>query len=364
MRPVTDAERALLVGDDVTVSAGMELLDTSNTFVADISDDLVGGVVRRNNYAVVHGTCDLAILRELAWGRDRIRPYMTLSDGATSARFNLGVYVLTTPETRRGEDPATFDVQGYDLLYLLSETGPGDTHVATAGTTYLQAIRDVVTASGVGATLRLDGTSQDTALPDDMVWCLTEGGTSWLRIINDLLEAIGYRGLWASADGELRSEPYRAPVDRPVEWTFDTADLATNIVGEDRSLTEDLWAAPNWWRFVRKGVTTKPAEGAGIYTVTNQSDGPSSVDSLGRTVRKVVYLEAANQASLVAQGDRIVTQDRSSSRRFDLRVDPLPIAAHFDVVQLVDAGRSDKCQVTQWEIPLDGSPGAWALEAV
>lgn len=359
MLTLTDAQRALLTADGVEVSAGLDLLDTSNRFVEDISDDLVGGEVERNNYASVHGSCRLALLRSLAWGRDRVRPWMEVG----GERFNLGVYVLTTPDTKRGEEPATYDVTGYDLLHLLQD-GPGDTYVVTAGTTYLTAVQAVVTASGIGATVRLDGTGQATTLPTDMVWCLTEDGPSWLRIINDLLASIGYRSLWANHDGELRSAPYSAPSSRPVEWVFDTSDAATNLVGEERTLTEDVWGRPNWWRFVRKGTATQPTEGAGLYTVQNVSDGPTSQDSLGRTVRKVVYLDAADQASLVAQGDRIVAEDKQVARRFEIEVDPLPIAGHFDVVQLIDAGRSDKCQVASWSLPLDGSPGRWSLEAV
>lgn len=363
MLTLTDAQRALLTADSMEIAAGCDLLDGSNAFVADISDDLVGGSVERSNYASVHGSCRLQVSRELAWGRDRVRPWMTVSDGTTTARFNLGVFVLTTPDTKRGEEPATWDVDGFDLLHLLQD-GPGDTYTVEGSPTYLTAIRDVVTASGIGATLRLDGTGQDTVVPDARVWCLTEGGPSWLRIINDLLAEIGYRGLWANADGELRSEPYMAPSSRPVEWTLDTGDPATNIVGEDRTESADTWGAPNWWRFVRKGMSTKPVEGAGLYTVQNVSDGATSQDSLGRVVRKVVYLEAADQASLVAQGDKIVNDDRAVARTFELDVDPLPVMGHFDVFQLIDGGSSRKCQASAWTLNLDGSPGRLTLEAV
>lgn len=363
MRTLTAAERALLTADSVEIAAGLDLLNSSNVFMEDISDDLAGGEVARSNYAAVHGTCSLALMRELAWGRDRVRPWMQVSDGVTTARWNLGVYVLTTPDTKRGEEPVTWEVQGYDLLHLL-QAGPGDTYVVTAGTTYLAAVQGVVAASGVGATLRLDGTGQATTLSADMVWCLTEDGPSWLRIINDLLASIGYRSLWANHDGELRSAPYSAPASRPVEWTFDTSDDATNLVGEERTLTEDVWGRPNWWRFVRKEMATKPTEGAGLYTVQNVSDGPTSQDSLGRVVRKVVYLDAADQASLVAQGDRIVAEDKQVARRFEIEVDPLPIAAHFDIIELRDGGAVDKCQVASWSLPLDGSPGRWVMESV
>lgn len=364
MRAITDSDRTLLTAPNIVVNFGVDLLNTSNVLVEDISADVLAGEVARNNYAEVHGTCRLQILRELAWGKDRVRPYMTVSDGITTTRYNLGVFVMTTPDKKRGTDPLVWEVDGYDLLHLL-QNGPGDTYVATSGTTYHTAVQNVITTSGIGATLRLDGTGSATTLPEDMVWCLTEdGGASWLRIINDLLNAIGYRSIYADHNGELRSEPYQAPVDRAVEWTLDTSNTNTNIVGVERTLQADTWGAPNWWRFVRKGMATKPVEGTGFYTVQNVSDGPTSQTALGRTVRKVVYLDVANQTSLVAQGDQIVDADRQVTRTFDLSIDPLPVMGHFDIFTLTDEGPSEKCVAHSWTLPLDGSPGALRLEAV
>ena len=357
--------RSLLTGSSLEISAGLELLDTSNIFVSDISDVLDGGEISRSNFADVHGTCQLQIVRELAWGKDRVRPYMTLSNDSISARFNLGVFVLTTPETSRVNDVITYKVSGLDLLFLL-QSGPSDTYVATSGTTYLTAVQAVLTASGVGVGLQLDGTGSATTLPVTMVWALNpDAETSWLEIINDLLGAINYRGLWANENGVFTSSPYAAPSTRAIEWTFDTSNSATNIVGPERTLTSDVWGAKNWWRFVRKAMTSKPIEGAGIYTVTNASSGRTSVAALGRTVKaKVEFLNAADQTSLVAQGDKIIASNQAISRSFTIEVDPLPIASHFDIVELIDAGFTDKCQVTSWSLPLDGSQGRWNLESV
>lgn len=363
---LTEAQvRALLTGDTVTVTAGLDLLDGTNTLVEDISADLFAGEVERNCYADVHGTCRLAIMRQLAWGRDRVRPWMVLSDGGVSARFNVGVFVLTTPDTARGDDVPTYTVTGLDLMHLLQD-GPGDTYVVAAGTGYLAAVQAVLALTGIGVPALLDGTRSAAVLPGPMVWALTpDSPASWLRIINDLLGAVGYRGLWMDENGVPRSEPYAAPSARPVEWVLDTTDRRTDLIGADRTLASDVWAARNWWRFVRKGMASQPVEGAGIYTVTNASTGRTSVAALGRTARAAVqYLDAVDQASLVAQGDKAVAADQAVSRTFTLSVDPLPIAGHFDVVRLDDAGDSDKCQVTSWQLPLDGSQGRYVMEAV
>lgn len=360
MLPLTDTERALLTARNVEFTAGLELLDTQGRLVEDISPDLADGSIEYDNQASVHGSCRLSIMRRLQWGRDRVRPYVVVSDGRSSLRINQGVYVLTTPSEERGEDPQTFDVTGYNLLHLLQD-GPGDTYVAAAGTSYLQAVRDVLTAAGMTVPLYIDGTLQATALPADRVWALADGGASWLGIIDDLLDEIGYTHLWADRDGSLRSSPYMDPSIRPSEHTFDTSDDGANIVHQDRRTVENVAAAVNHWRFVRDDMDHQPTEGDGIYTVENLADGATSQEALGRVVRKVTNLRAADQASLVAQGNRIVTEDKQVTRTVELDIDPFPALGHADVVTLVDAGLTEKLPVAAWSLSLTGQAGPLTL---
>jgi hypothetical protein len=203
-------------------------------------------------------------------------------------------------------------------------------------------------------------------MPRPMVWALTEGSaTTWLSIINDMLAAVNYRPLWVDEDGTYRSEPYLDPKSRPVEWTFGVEDLETTLVGPERLYDEDTWGRPNWWRFIRRGMLTAPEEGDGIYTVQNLNRGPSSQQSLGRVVRRPpVFLDAVDQASLEAQGDRIVNEDTSVTRTVTLSIEPLPIAGHLDVVELVDGPIAAKAEVSTWQLPLDGSQGQWVFEVV
>ena len=504
----------LLTGDAVEVSAGLELLDSTNGYVDDISEDLVvdGSKVSHDGRATIHRSCSLKLQRTLAWGRDRVRPYVTLSNAAVSARFNLGVFVLTTPRTRKGEEPATWDVTGYDLLSVLDEpigdtyvvipdegenpipnsdfesgitgwesnwlfgartpatlapstqhptsgtktlevtwpTTTGETWVntftsqfivgktyrfeadvwvpldgpdefkfevafvatsewfvptkgatnhfewlwtatvsegfpglttrgAVAGrktwidkfravalsTTCLDAVRTVIDVAGGGAPLLIDGTEQVAALPGPMVWALTDGSpVTWLQVANDLLGAVNYRPLWVDENGTFRSEPYLDPKTRPVEWVFDVNDIKTTLVGQEREIEEDVWSAPNWWRFVRRGMATPPIEGNGLYTVENLGRGASSQRSRGRIRRRVMFLDAVDQAALQAQGDRIVVEDTSVTRTVTLSVDPWPVMGHLDVVDFRDGAFAHKAEGISGEVCLDGAPGRFVLEVV
>ena len=281
---------------------------------------------------------------------------MVLSDGATSARFNLGVYVLTTPDTKRGEDPATYDVTGYDLASLL-QNGPADTYEVASGTTYIQAARDVVTASGIGAQVLVDGTRQSTTLPATMVWALTDDGPSWLRILTDLFAAIAYE-MWIDENGNVRARPYADVAQRPVEWTLDTSDAATNIVGEDRTLSIEAGDIANWWRFVQTNRDTARPRATASTPCRTPATAPRSQAALGRTVRKFVRLDAADQADPRGAGrqDRRAGQGRRAQGRPGRSTRCRSWRSATCSSTTTRAPRR-RCSAASWSLNLDGSAG-------
>jgi hypothetical protein len=371
----TEQVTALLLSDNLSVTAGCELLTPTLTVREDISADLEGGRIERAVFATIHGTCTLNLARALSWGIDHVRPYMTLSDGSVTARFNCGVYVLTTPERVVGSSPETYSVQGYDRVMLLQRQ-VGAAYTVTAGTTYRTAILNTFTAAGLTGVL-IEGSAADSTLPTARTWPLvanneadpdqTTTPATWLRVINDLLRAINFRGVWADENGLFRCEPYRDPDSRPVEFTFD-ADSVKTIVGEQRTLIEDMWATPNRWVFrqTNRAVGAPVAtEGDGIYTVVNQTDGPTSINARGLTWTSVVDYEAASQAALVGLGNRRVKADRRLTSQLKVTVGPFPCAGHADVYAYRDSAVGNRTvQAVRWSYDLSGSDVQMEWEAV
>ena len=367
LRPYTAAQIiGLLTGPGLQVEAGLELVDANNTVLADISDQLQSGTISRQNYATIHGTASLSITDALVWGRDRVRPYMVLSNSSISARWNLGVYVLATPDSVVGETPQTWKVAGSDLLYLLA--GPvGDSYSVAAGTAVLDAVTTAITTAVPGARILLDGTAYGKTLPTAMVWPLTSSTIStWLDVVNGLLATVSYRGVWCDWDGNYTSQPYQNPSVRAPEFTFSADDGYLSIVGESRTITNDLWQAPNWWRFIAQNWAGTVSEGAGQYTVQNLSSGPSSQSAVGRTVRKVVYVNTADQASLQSQGDQTVSTDQRVTEMITVQLSPAPMQWHFDISEYVDtaAGGSSKVVTHSWGLDLTGADGQTVFEVV
>lgn len=370
---------SLLTGPSLSVSAGLELLTRSLRLVEDISDDLVGGRVERQMRATgSHGTCSLGLSRALTWGVDLVRPYMVLTNGAVTARFNVGVFSLTTPERRTSEMPATYDVQGFDRLYLLNRP-VGDTYTVAAGTSYLTAVTSAITAAGLSG-VYLDSSASASTLPTAKVWPLVQAQSgsdgrrdkdnsniTWLAVVNELLADIGYRSLWADENGLFRSEPAALPAARAPEFTFSADDVNVTILGEQRTFLQDVWNVPNRWVFVQQNRVTgaaAPTEGDGVYTVNNTADGITSQSARGLVWAKVISLDAANQAALVTQGNVIVAADRRVAAVYKVTTGPFPAAGHLDVFTYADTalGGSVKVQAVSWQLPLDGGDMTWEWE--
>lgn len=380
-----DQVLALLTSPSAVWDAGAEVLGYDLSVRSDISPAVAAATVKRAMSADVHGTCTFTTRQELSWGDTLVRLFTTVQDTPTNpslkARFNAGVFAMVTPQRKLGTSPALWDVTGYDRLYLLKRQ-VGDTYTVPADAYYLDAIRAAITASGLSAaTALLDSSAAAKKLPAAMTWPLLKsagevsygatgdaggadsteittsaesGPTTWLRVINDLLAAIGYRGLWCDESGYFRSEPYVRPANRASEWTLRIGGIAKEVhAAIEAQVTRDEWGLPNRWIFVLRQSLNTPTEGFGQYTVTD-ADGVAKRGGLVWPVQ--VDLDAADQASLVTQGDARVAADKRVATTIVRETRPFPAVGHADVMTLVDPelGGTFTVQTAEWTQDLFG----------
>src|SRR5690625_866364 len=301
------------------VTGGVDLVDEQDRPIEDLTGDVLESSTAQDVHDEVPGSCDLTLMRDLAWGVDKVRPWVAVN----GVRQNLGVYYLTSPDREAGEPRRA---QGYDKLWLLRRES-GDTYVIPAGTSYLDAIRGVLSDAGVTGRLHLQGDRQATVLEEPGVWVLG-GRHTWLHIINDLLGMIGYDSLWADGNGTFRSSPYQALEDRAPRFHLDTGDPWTTV-DEHRRLTGEVRDRPNQWRFVRKKDRALTEDD--VYVVDHSEGLPA-----WQVRPKTEYVDAADRDALVAEGDRIVAEDSQAVRTVTLTTTPLPLV-HGDVVTVTDA---------------------------
>lgn len=348
------------------VEPGLELLDEDQVLIEDISDDLVGGSVSHNNSNLIHGSATFQIERELAWHNQRLRPYMTVrNQTGEEYTYYLGVYLPNTPSRVSGDVPQIFDVEAYDALTHIN-TPYGASLSVDEGTSYITQIETLLTAAGVPA-YSIDQTEAATTTPSTFVWAIDDRNT-YLKIINDLLLGIGYEELYSDRNGTLRAGPFAFPQDKSSTWTYNTESEDTIVVEGARS-ESDLHEIPNKWVFIRDDPEqVLPSEGDGLYTVTNQSSGITSVDSRGRTITKIQNIKTAySQTELEIIGDMIADKDQQPRTTVSMSSGPNPIHFHYEVVTLNApeiGAASAKYLQESWQLDLSGADMTHELREV
>ena len=359
----------LLTGESLHVDAELWLLDSSDVLIEDVTADFQaeGSSIERSMYATIHGTATLRVSRALQWGSQRLAPKLLLSsNGSDWYRWSMGVFVPSVPTRQLGDTPVTYDVDCMDKLDILN-TPHGSTYSLDAGDPILAAVAALITGAGE-TKINIDQTASATVAASQMTFSLLEEQFTTLGICNKLLDAVGYRGLWCDPDGYYRSAPYRAPSELGSVFAL-SADSATTTVGQYRTYESDYWQAAN----VVVGINDDlgdaiPVAGNGIYTATNQADGPTSINARGgRTIRRIVSGTYADQAALVVATDGALDTEKRVANTVELTVSPNPLLrTHFSVVGFRDDAVpvNGNHLITAWSCPLDGSDMSVSLRAV
>lgn len=338
------------------VGKGLQLIDQGLNVLDDISQYLASGSqITRDAFAELHASCTLNLSTELDWGAAIVRPYTTLSNGVNTATFYMGAYYLSVPIRLFTTEPPVFSVTGFDILNMLDDP-VGDAFTVPAGTLYTDAIENILQTRGY-TMYNIDRTNTAT-LPANRVWAFDEQLT-WLKIVNDMIAAIGYQGVWSDWNGMLQVRPYDSPLLRTPEWTY-TFDSTTSIMSPVRQMDMDYYAAPNRWVFYQNNIGdgAAPVEGAGKYTFINQSAGNTSVDARGgRIISKVVGLDAADQPSLIAAATITIDADKSVTQTWEQNTSPNPLHWHFDRLVVTDPqlGSAVDMQSVYWIYDMDGA---------
>lgn len=346
---------------------GLELLDQDLNILDDISDALTTASVARNAYANLHATLSFTIESPLSWGSAIVRPYMEITaptsttDPLNTMRFYLGAYVTDTPEEDMSLDVSSWDATGYDILSLLDDS-IGDGYSIDAGESYLARVEDILLNRGFSQYI-IDPDAIATLLPTAKSYTVDDNVT-WLTVVNDLLAAVGYAGIWSDHNGVLRAQLYRSPAARGPEWQM-TDDPAVTLLTQRRKRRRDFYDAPNHWVIYQQNSTeTEQASNAnGLrYEFTNDTIGETSVEARGgRVITKVLGVDAADAASLQAQAQRTIDADMQIPTTITIDTAPFPLAWHFDRIEVSDARLGATLQIlaSAWTLNLDGSDMAW-----
>ena len=195
-----------------------------------------------------------------------------------------------------GPDGRSRDITLIDKMTVVHGDLLTTTLQIPAGANIIQQVSMQIQLSGEN---RIAATPSAATLSNPMTW---EPGTSRLTVINDLLTTAGYWALWTDGSGQFRVEPYLAPADRPIAWTFEEG--AASIHSPYWEYEVSLWEATNTVVMI-----SQENDDGSIWSASAVDDNPESPTStvaMGRVLNPIVEenVEASSLANLQAQATR------------------------------------------------------------
>ena len=365
-RDAEDAKGATGYGGGYTVSTEVFQSNALGQEFDDLTDYVYGGEISNDIDRDIKGQCllqvtDPVLFPEFAW----IKVYQTVeseTDGTT--RSPVGLFRLMEPETT-WMDGLT-KIAGEDVTAQIRDTTATATYNIAAGVLYTTAIATLLDAAGFAGRY---------VIPASALTVPTGGlsyrrGTSYLDIVNDLLNRIGYYTLYALPDGRLSSIPYvdRLIVEPAHVWTV---GQDAEIVGE---VVEQINANDRYNYVVAVKVGTD--QSVTIRTAENQNPNhPFSTVRLGELAglpkvyrtKEISYDDAATANELSAKA-REHLQLSSMIRYAAFAILPHPDHVPHEVVELQFDGTDAERLTGRWLIEsssmgLVGSAGTVTIRA-
>lgn len=247
------------------------------------------------------------------WLTDEIRPEIIIDGVAHS----LGIYLPATVQEAEDETSRSVHVEAYDRSWRVRDTYTESQMTIPAGTGYILAIEQLLTACGIGL---ISATQNSAVLTEDRAdWAL---GTSYLDIVNQLLGEINYNPLWFDAQGVGILEPASDPTAANIEHTLDDTNVKSLML-PGISKETDVYSAANVIICICSN-----ADKSGPMVATSENTNPQSPLSIQRRKRRIArVVQVSNIASmqeLQAYADRLRNETMITGETIQVKTLLLP----------------------------------------
>lgn len=349
-----------------------DVLDRDLNVIGDLTQNITEAVVDLDVDRAVKGSLKLTVTPHdlpdiddfpTAWFRYYVRPNwcLRMPDGGT-ATFPMGVFVWHPPDRDITGAPATggrgddWTLTLGDRTHDLDMSGPGGAGFkAHPDELVTDVVRRVLVRNGI---VDNDGISpSDERLGAFYTWSMTRDAVTtparlspsgrrittedtepetWLSIIDQLLDSIGYSSLWFDHDGLPRAQPASALDTTDPQVVYDTA--ADGVLLSPQKTQHDPGRLANrvWCRAQKRNGTLRIAKADADVVVPGH---PISHGVIGRYIDVVEDVKVApGQKPLEARARKKLLRRLATYQTFDLDTLAWPAHEAYDNVgiQLAD----------------------------
>lgn len=272
---------------------------------------------------------------------DAIRPELIIN----GTPHRLGVYLPIDVTDGDDDQQETVSITANDRCWAIRDCKTEDRVYIAAGTNYISAVVSLLSATGITMISATDTEEVLSEARED--W---EIGTSYLDIINELLDEISFAPLWFDADGVAIIKPVSVPDAVSIDHFLNEDDPRCQILPGLQRHT-DINNAANVFICVCSN-----ADKSAPMRAVSENTNPQSPLSIARRGRRIVQLIQVNnipsQEALQAYANRQVTDSLLSGEVLTVRTRLLPGFGVGDVTAFRYGDLMTICKETAWSMDL------------
>lgn len=223
-------------------------------------------------------------------------------------RTPMGVWVPAYPEWKTKHGLKRASIRLLDRTGLLNRVVPQLIQYPV-GQDVMDRVLDICRSF---STDEIAFTPSSATLRSAIVW---EQEVMWIKVVNDLLAAIGFTAVHADGNGWLRSDPWVEPAQRPVVATYGRESADLRVVPEWTD-TLNVDEVPNRVvAYSKSDQNTQPLRAL----VDLPAEHPLSWKRRGHVQKTYSNVEATDSQALLAYAQRMLLGATSVTRRIQYR---------------------------------------------
>lgn len=206
---------------------------------------------------------------------DRLRPVVNIN----GTDYDFGEFMIVAAPLEDDGKEYCYNIEAYDETMILKQSSLTSRLYFAANTSYISMISSLIANCGL-TRINAEQTNLSTTIDHEFAI-----GTSYLTIINELLDEINYSHVYAGENGYLYLAQNKTKIVADYVYSDDNSTLIDSIKTDT-----DIYSLPN----VVIGYTTSPdAASVSIYQKTN-SDPQSAISTVRRGYNVVETIELSD----------------------------------------------------------------------
>lgn len=263
---------------------------------------IVAATVTENTLTALKASGSLDYVTPLDIGDDLVRIYSDSVLDGDAETICHGTFFVTTPESDWSGTTRSGTADMYSTLWILQQNKITETYTAPVGVEAVTLAANL--ARGFGNNLTVVATASAATVNTSHTW---DAGTTYLEIVNWLLEFAGYSSATVDAYGNVRMAPYVEPADKAPTIVF--SDIEDSASEPSFTHEFDTFEVPNKVTVICSNADNAPMV---AHAVNDDPENPYSTASRRKMlVRVETVSDIAGQAALEAKARELLLSSMS-----------------------------------------------------